>query len=520
MGRLLTAKKSTYGSPYAYYTVDVSVERRTPAAVKLLVTVTARLQYSNSWLGTGRGYGLVASIYAGGSWHSFTIKSESVTWRGTAGHVASARITIPASVSAASLSGVYFMVERTPGGGNAARLLQVGVGGISIGSVSAAYGNVKLTAENIDQAKSMLRLSGIPVSAGYARTIQWYNGGSLIGTTSISASSAAASFSYPLTGLLPNTDYTVKAVVYSGSTKLAERSVVVSTPQETGSLSLSAAATYLIADVSGMFHLPNYARDVEFYIKKSTDDDYVLASMKKTQAEGVGASLTGLISNVKYDVMVRIKNGSMTLKTLYGTMLTEKDTSLLPTARIENITQRLGTRNCTISWIADKAVAGTAYAVQAKMDGASDWVTLKNLTNVDSPVVVTAKAGNADTLFRISSANDLVVAGAVNYSNVFALYVRDDFAWDVAKTEGAPLVITAGEWNRLREYAISRNRELGNTVNLPLVKQGDAITAGLYNIMKDAVSQVAVVGVSDKARGDIITAADIDSLRIAINKTA
>lgn len=520
MERLLTSKKSTYGSPYAYYTVDVSVAHRTPAAAELAVTVTARLQHSSSWLGTGRGYGLVAGLYVGGSWHTFTIKSESVTWRGTADHVASTRITVSAGVSASSLTGVYFMVDRTSGGGNAARLGQVGLGSISIGSVSAAYGSVKLAAGGMDQTQATLRLSGLPASAGYARSIKWYNGGSLIGTTSISASSAAVSFSYPLTGLLPNRDYTAKAVVYSGSTKLAEKSVVVSTPQETGALSLSAAATYLAADVSGMFNLPNYERSVEFYIKKSADDDYVLFGTKKAQGMRVDASLTGLISNVKYDVMVRIRNGSTVLKTLNGTMFTEKDTSLLPTARIEGITQRLGTRSCVIEWITDKAVAGTTYTVQAKADGDSGWTALKTLTSVDSPVVVTARAGNTDTEFRISSVNDLVVAGVVNYSNVFELYVRDDFVWDFPKTEGQPLVITAGEWNRLREYAVSRNRGLGNTVSVPLVKPGDAVTASLYNIMKNAISQVNAVGIDDKARGDIITAADIDSLRVAINKTA
>ena len=55
---------------------------------------------------------------------------------------------------------------------------------------------------------------------------------------------------------------------------------------------------------------------------------------------------------------------------------------------------------------------------------------------------------------------------------------------------------------------------------IPAVSAGDFITAAAYNTMKNAISLVNDVGVSDKASGDAIRAADIDALRIAINKTA
>ncbi len=519
MARLLSSKKSTYGSPYAYYTLDVSVASRTPTTVKLSVTVTTRLQYSASWMGTG--HSLIAGLYVGGSWKTFTLKGSSEVWRGTANHTKSTSITVSASAATASLTGIYFRVLKGSGSPtNCARLDQVKLSNIGVGSVTATYNNVKLSASGIDQTKATLTLSGVPKSVGYVRTIRWYNGSTQIGTTSISASSAATSFTCAISGLLPNTDYTAKAVVYSGSTALCTKTVVVSTPQETGTLSISAAATYLTAGVSDMFNLPNYTRTVEFYIKKAADTDYALFTTKAAQGASTSASLTGLISNVKYDVMVRIKNGSTILKTLNATMATTKDTSLVPTARIEGITQRLGTRNCTVTWIVDKEIAGTAYTIQAKKAGDSDWTTLATLTSFASPYMVTAKAGNIDTTFRITSENAAVAASVTNYSNEYSLYVRDDFVWDSPKTAGQPMVITANEWNRLREYAISRNREAGNAVDIPMVKQGDAIAASTYNTMKNAIDQVSAVGVSDKVRGDVITAADIDALRVAINNVA
>ena len=71
----------------------------------------------------------------------------------------------------------------------------------------------------------------------------------------------------------------------------------------------------------------------------------------------------------------------------------------------------------------------------------------------------------------------------------------------------------------MREYAVSRNKDEGRNVDIPIVRTGDPITANTYNIMKNAISLVNDVGVSDKARGDAINAADVDALRIAINKT-
>lgn len=519
MARLLSSKKSTYGSPYAYYTLDVSVASRTPTQVKLSVTVTTRLQYSESWIGTG--HSLIAGLYVGGSWHTVALKGSSAVWKGTANHTKSTTITVSAGASAPSLTGIYFRVHKGSGSPTScARLNQVKLSNISVGSVTATYSSAKLAVSSVNQAQAAVKLSGIPKSVGYTRTIRWYSGGTQVGTTTISASSSATTFSRTFTGLLPNTDYSIKAVVYSGSTALCTETTVVSTPQETGSLSLSAAATYITASVSGMFNAPNYTRTIEFYVKKASDSSYTLFKSVRGQGTSVSTSITGLISNVSYNIMARIKNGNTILKTMTGTKATVKDTSLVPTARIESITQRLGTRNCTIAWIVDKAIAGTKYTIQAKKSGDSGWTTLATVSSYSSPYVVVAKAGNVDTVFRITSTNTAIASGVTNYSNEYTLYVRDDFVWDSPKTAGQPMVITAAEWNRLGEYAISRNREQGNQVDIPIVRQGDVITATTYNLMKNAINQVSSVGVADKERGDAITAADIDALRIAINNVA
>ena len=515
MATILSGRKSDYGSPYAYYTVDVSVSSRAPDSVYVSVTVTGRLEYSSSWLGTG--YGLTAGIYIGGSWHTWTLKSSGSSWSGTGSHSASTGFYVSVGASDTVLSGIKFRVINS--GDNSAQLNETSCSSVAISSVTATYNNLQLKVSDVSQVQAKATLSGLPSAPGYARSIEWYRGGAKLGSTSIPASSAETSTEYIFTSLLPHTDYDIKAVVVYGSTTLATKTAVISTPQETGELGLVAKSTYIEAKVSGMFEEPNYERTVEFYIKKTQDSEYSAAGTVYSQGKTAAQSITGLISNVSYDVKAIIKNGLTALVTLFDTVATLKDTSLVPMPGILGITQKLGTRLCTISWITDKDVSGTIYKIQAKADGETSWTTLAQLTEIETPYVVTVHAGNTNVKFRISAENPDVAASTVNYSSEFDFYVRDDFVWDAPKIKGLQMIITATEWNRLRDYAIARNADLGNQIEMPLVRSGDMITAAIYNEMKRVISLVNDVGVTDKAAGDAIKAADIDALRIAINKT-
>ena len=516
MARLLTDKKSTNGSPYAFYTVDCTASSRKPTSVKLKFTVTARLQYYNSWIGTGTGYGLTAGVYVDGEWHNFTLKSESTSWSGTTEHTASITITVDTTAGATSISGMQFRVNTTGSGFSGAKLSATKLSNISIASVTAKYANVSLKSSATTQAQSKITLSGMPKSVGFATTVEWYRGSKLLAETDISANSTTTTYSKTYISLLPDSDYTAKTVIKSGSTTLKTVTCNISTPGETGALTLTAASTYITAKVTGMFNDPNYTRTVEFYYKKSTTGSYTKFSSVKGQGTSVTDEISGLISNVEYDVQALVKDGSKTLKTLEKSITTAKDTSLIPTARISSITQKLGTRECTITWLVDKSVAGTVYTVQMKT-GSGAWNTLATLEATTSPVVVTANAGNVDAVFRITSVNDSVASGVTNYSNEYEFYVRDDFEWDTPKTAGQPLVISANEWNRLRAYAIARNTENGTTVTITTVKTGDPISAAIYNEMKQAISNVSEVDVQDKSPGDPIKASEIDALRVAIN---
>lgn len=521
MSTLLSSTKSDGGSPYVYYEVIAEDFSRKENSVKVDVLVKSHLQYSASWLGTGAG--LKGQIYIGGSWRDITIKKTSSSWSGTGSHSAGGTFTVTGlTAMQTSLTGIKFRVVRTDSGDSSGKLSSRSCNNLSIPKGNAAYSSVKLTAAASSQAAVKATLSGLAGAVGYTRVICWYRGSALAGTTTISAGSTTTSFSREFTGLYPNTAYTLKAVIReksSSGTVIATKTVSVTTKQETGTLSAAAGATYITLSLAGMYGSPNYDRMLEVWYKKKSEPDsgYRLFTRRGNRSASETMTITGLISNELYDIKAAIKNGDTTLRLLTASVRTLEDTSLVPQAFITDITQQLGTRKCVVRWITDKDVAGTVYTVQAS--AGSGWETVATVTNILSPVTVTSPAGNADVTFRISSQNNTIASGTVNISNEVSLYVRDDFVWDSDKAAGAPVVITANEWNRLRDYALVKAAAFGLPLNVPKVAAGDMITARAYNVMKAAISAVNYVDVADKSEGAAIYAADIDALRTAVNKT-
>ncbi len=518
MATILSKKKSSSGGPYVFYTVSTSVYGRTPTAVKLKFEVTAWLQYSSSLL--GKGMPISVSLYVGGAWRKMTLKSSGEVWTGTTKHsVTSKEITISGlSPGTTTMTGIKFKAEQT--GGSAGDLNSTSCSNIKIPSVTAEYSSVNLTGSALNQATATAKISGLPTAVGYAQTIKWMLGSSVVKTVSIAASSKATSYSHTFTGLKPSSKYNLTVQVYGGSTLLSTKTVAVTTPAETGTLVLTPKSTYITAQVGGMFSGPSYVRTIVFSYKRSTETTYKTFETIATgsgQSASVAMNITGLVSNVKYDIEVQIKNGATVLKTLKATATTLKDTSLVPVPEIAGVEQRLGTRECTVGWFVNKNIAKTTYTVQVKTAAASSWANIKTLSSVSSPVTVTAPAGNADVSFRIAAANVSVASSVTNYSEIFTVYVRDDFEWDIEKAEGAKMVITANEWNRLGDYAMTKCAQKGITVDIPKVSAGEKITAETYNVMKNAITKLSVIPVGDKVCGDPIVAEDIDALRIAVN---
>lgn len=114
MAVILNNKKSTYGSPYCYYTVEyTSTSNRTATDVDITFKVTSHLAYSSSSFGTGRT--LKAQLYINGTWRDEqTLKASNESWSGTSNHTKTFTLTISnLNASTTTLSGVQFKVKSS-----------------------------------------------------------------------------------------------------------------------------------------------------------------------------------------------------------------------------------------------------------------------------------------------------------------------------------------------------------------------------------------------------------------------
>lgn len=113
MAKILSNKKSTGGSPYAYYSVEATSSNRSTSSVDITVTVTSNLQYSNSSLGSGSNFGLIGYITLNNTEYSMTLKATNVTWKGTGKHTTTSTFNVNAPGSQQELTNVKFRVSRT-----------------------------------------------------------------------------------------------------------------------------------------------------------------------------------------------------------------------------------------------------------------------------------------------------------------------------------------------------------------------------------------------------------------------
>ena len=104
---ILSEKKSTYGSPYCFYTVQYEETSRSSSKVTLSIRIKAHLQYAESY----SGWPMTAVLTVGGTNFSIPLKGTE-TWSGTATHTITKSITVSASASSTSLS-AYLTVNNS-----------------------------------------------------------------------------------------------------------------------------------------------------------------------------------------------------------------------------------------------------------------------------------------------------------------------------------------------------------------------------------------------------------------------
>ena len=180
MAKILSNKKSTGGSPYAYYTVEATSSNRSTSSVDIKIKVTSNLQADASSLGTGGNFGLIGYITLNNTEYSMTLKATNVTWKGTGKHTTTSTFSVNAPGSQEELTNVKFRVSRTGSYANdysrGAALSSTTCNNISIGightppsnvSFSLEETNEKLTNASVPETTYVKSLSNKKVTMYY-----------------------------------------------------------------------------------------------------------------------------------------------------------------------------------------------------------------------------------------------------------------------------------------------------------------------------------------------------------------
>lgn len=113
---------SDAGAPPFRYTVFARSSGRTASTVDLAFVLTAALGRETAYFGNG--YGLTASVYAGGAWHDAVLKTTSEDWRGTSAHTVNLSCTVSGlSGTTTVLDGIKCRVSRSDDVGGSAGIL-------------------------------------------------------------------------------------------------------------------------------------------------------------------------------------------------------------------------------------------------------------------------------------------------------------------------------------------------------------------------------------------------------------
>lgn len=105
-------KQTPAGKPRFHYTVTLRATGRTSNAVTITATITASLGTDKNYF--GRGLGVKASVYVGGSWHDIWVKTTSAYWKGRSAHTVSTTFTVTGlTADQTALTGIRFKAWRT-----------------------------------------------------------------------------------------------------------------------------------------------------------------------------------------------------------------------------------------------------------------------------------------------------------------------------------------------------------------------------------------------------------------------
>lgn len=389
---------------------------------------------------------------------------------------------------------------------------------------------------------------------GAGDKFKWYLGSTLVGT-----STKADVITQKLTGLTPNTAYTVTLKVHRASDNVIIKTLTTGfiTPSENLTLTVrdeDKTAHAIKVMLSGLTPDPNYVRHVEWQYKKVTDETFkhgvvfVVSDSKSVYSIGNLAANTEYVFQCKVENVSAIPRSTMFIGTITAEtqeeQLPDPESSVIvpPAPHFRSIKQYFKDSDddkvyAVANVFCDTDIAGVVHKLYYDVNNSGSWTEIeypnwwRDKTEGMGEVEVTLAPGATSAviqfMYEIYDPNNRLSENPPGRKTVVSstLLLRGHFNWTTPKVQGNPIVITAEEWNRLVDYTEYVAATLGRGVDIDEVEQGDPISAdtfnavnkAIYNVITERYAKIIGYEIMNKKQGDVITAADVDILRTAIN---
>lgn len=425
-----------------------------------------------------------------------------------------------------------------------------------------------------------VKVTGLDTAYSRAdRKITWYCDGTSKATVALSASISETP-TYTITGLSPNTCYTIKATITyteSGTTKTKDVSKSLytatwATQQMTSIGTVTSTKTVTWSIQTNYVHYATVKFSTAGTVTFSASNSYGYYGYLSTTTEfnnsagfptsyvksGVGASGFSfsyqVAAGTTYYIWVHASSGSSGSVVL--TFSAPKTWSLVSAGSYSGIKQlnNLGTLSIAagkvyqytltfanagkVSFYSSgsldvKAYLGTSSTINATDGTPTSYLVVHDdisTTDKNFSFTYTVSAGTTYYLF-VRHSYDIDATGSTTVY-IDPTNKPSDFSWTYTKTKGVTFNLTASEWNALqtkvnevREYQASKSGKTIPTISFTQVSKGETFTADHFNIVLNGIagaySELGTTGLYNENAvnaGDIITADCLNKLVTLTNE--
>ena len=434
MATILNNKKSSGGSPYAYYTVTANASNRTISGVTVSGTVTSKLASSSSSLGTGATMGLNAYITLNGvEYGPIELKSTSTSWSGTTKHDKNYSYTIPINDVLQTSIPVKFRVSRT-GSAEGNYTKGAALSSTSCSNVTFDHAQAQSVFNSVTFDKTDTAFTFSATQYGLYDVLEIKYDSTVIKT---------------INGAVSGTQYTFDSTEQTTLNNLFGASDTTKTLTATLTTYVSNGGTNLgSTDKTGDIKLPDYTPIITFESNTATDDYSAYKNndsdvIKGISTVGITTTMSSNYDNTYASATCNGTVGSINGTTITFSNLTQKDSYLITVTDSRGVVSTLtidgSSYNSTIKTV--QYTIGNVLAEVVRESPTSDEATVEvSIDYYDGTDLKTSALLTPNYVFKYTeSGGSEVTVNASSFSNnkytITGLDYTKSISWSVTGTD-------------------------------------------------------------------------------------